>query len=177
MTTLHIASDSHEENYHKDITMKNSLLISICCLIALGCVIGCGSKNPLGVVKVTGKVTMDGQPVSGAQITFIPKSGGSGTLCGATTDSEGVYSLMTPSAGEAKGAVPGEYEITIIKITQEASPEDSIPSEERTTPTSQAPPKIIKHLPMKYEKTSTSGLSETVAKGGKNVFDFDLKKD
>ena len=156
--------------------MKKYLLITIFCFVALGCVIGCGPKNPLGVLKVTGKVTMDGKPVSGAQITFIPQSGGGGTLAGATTDADGAYSLMTPGSGEVKGAVPGTYQITIVKIEQEASPDDYIPSEERTTPTSQAPPKIIKHLPAKYESPANSGLSATVEKGGKNVFNFDLEK-
>lgn len=158
--------------------MKNYLHISILCFVALGCVIGCGPKNPLGVVKVTGKVMMDGQPVTGARVSFVPKNETDGQLASATTNSQGVYSLTTAGAGDVTGAIPGNYNITISKneTVTEPTPYDDLPLDERPSVVSYALPKIIKHLPAKYESPTNSGLTATVAKGGKNVFDFDLEK-
>jgi len=155
--------------------MKNSLFISICCFIALGCAIGCGSKNPLGVVKVTGKVTLDGQPISGATVSFVPKSEADGQLASATTDAEGGYSLTTAGAGDIAGAVPGTYSVILRKFEQE----DVLGTGEEATSQgpSYAAPKVTRILPAKYENATTSGLSATVEKRGQNVFDFDLKKE
>ncbi|MCL2117603.1 MAG: carboxypeptidase-like regulatory domain-containing protein [Planctomycetaceae bacterium] len=158
--------------------MKKNLLISVVCLLALGSVIGCGPKNPLGVIKVTGKVTMDGQAVEGARVSFVPQGGGNGQLASATTNSEGVYSLTTAGAGDAMGAIPGTYQVTIAKNERigESTNDDNTPPEERQISDSYALAKIIKHLPAKYERPSSSGLTANVEKSGKNVFDFNLEK-
>ena len=159
--------------------MKKNLLLSVFWFVALVCLTGCGPSNPMGVVKVTGKVTMDGLPVEGARVSFVPVSEADGKLASGTTNSEGVYSLTTAGAGEVMGALPGSYQIMIVKNERVGEPEPNadVPPEERPVVDSYTLARIIKHLPVKYERASSSGLSATVEKSGKNVFDFNLEKD
>jgi hypothetical protein len=144
----------------------------------IGTVTGCGSRNPLGVVKVTGTVTVESQPLAGALITFLPKTEGEGLAASATTDSNGMYSLTTQGAGDIMGAVPGEYGVTVVK--NESVPvhsgDNDVPAEERKIVDSYALPKVIRHLPAKYEAPSSSGLSALVEKKGKNIFHFELDR-
>jgi hypothetical protein len=71
---------------------------------------GCGGKG--GPVPVQGIVTLDGQPVANAQVTFAPEAM-DGHMAFALTDDDGVFSLTTPP--ELKGALPGAYKVLITK--------------------------------------------------------------
>jgi hypothetical protein len=159
--------------------MKNRkfvFLIGFLCL--MGTFVGCGPKNPLGVVKATGTITMDAQPVAGALVTFIPKSEGEGKHASATTDANGVYVLSTQGAGDVMGAVPGTYNVTVIKneAEQPKGKDSDVPPEERQITDSYAAAKVIRHIAAKYAAPSSSGLTATVEKGGNNVFDFTVEK-
>jgi len=113
-------------------------------LIALATLAGCGGSKNVG--RVTGTVTLDGQPLPDALVTFSPmKEGGSSGL--GKTDSAGAYSL-TYSAG-VNGAEIGENRVTISTITQG---------------------KEI--VPMEYN-TQTKLKAEV--KAGPNTFDWPLK--
>jgi hypothetical protein len=81
------------------------------CIVVVGCsaaLCGCGASGP---VSVKGVVTVDGKPLSGAGISFIPV-GGSGRPAFAATDDQGRYTLTTHSPND--GAMPGEYTVTIV---------------------------------------------------------------
>ena len=72
---------------------------------------GCGGN----LVTVKGKVTLDGEPLSGATVSFVPMGQGSdklGTPIGLTDDS-GIFYLTTRDQHD--GAMPGEYKVTIKK--------------------------------------------------------------
>lgn len=122
---------------------------------------GCG-RSPSGpeTVEATGVVTLKGQPLSGATVAFRPV--GAGRSCDAITDDAGHFELQTYLAdGEAKsGVVPGEYQVTVIKLDEANLSVDS-------------PPKNL--VPTKYSQTRTSGLAENVGKDGPNEFTFELK--
>jgi len=79
-------------------------IISVCCTLALA--VGCGSGHP----AVSGKVTANGQPVEGMKVIFSPVSTTENPFPGpyaqSTTDSEGVYSLVTRDGDT--GATKGE---------------------------------------------------------------------
>ena len=77
-------------------------------LVLLATLIGCGpSGPPLG--RVSGTVTMDGQPASGVTVNFQPAEGGRGSS--ATTDATGKYDLVfSPSS---MGALVGEHTVSI----------------------------------------------------------------
>ena len=70
--------------------------------------IGCGNDGP-ELAEVTGVVTVDGQPVAGAVLTFVPTAGGSPSYGG--TDNTGNYRLMFTDS--KYGAMLGEHEVEI----------------------------------------------------------------
>lgn len=125
-------------------------------LLALGLLstlaIGCGSSD-LG--KVTGKVTLDGQPLSDAILLFSPTSGGPPSS--AKTDSDGRFQVI--HTREEPGAVPGEHEVWIST----ALPADT----DGETPR----PAIAERVPPSYRVPG--GLKAEV-KPGSNTINFEL---
>ena len=61
-------------------------------------------------VKVSGRVTLDGQPLAGATVVFNPADG-KGTIAAGRTDADGEFRLTT--FGTDDGALPGDYKITV----------------------------------------------------------------
>jgi hypothetical protein len=76
--------------------------------------LGCGS-GATKLYKVSGKVTLDGKPVSEATVEFEPldPAGGQKPASG-RTGSDGTFSLSTNTSGD--GAVAGKYKVTIKKL-------------------------------------------------------------
>lgn len=74
-------------------------------LIAL-CLTGCG--DGLGLVPVSGTVTLDDKPLSGAEIIFRPVDGRPSL---GVTDAEGKYTLRY--LDDQNGAVPGKHQVSI----------------------------------------------------------------
>jgi hypothetical protein len=72
---------------------------------------GCGHDGyaELGLVDVTGTVTLDGQPLTGAKVSF---EGNDKRSAIGTTDSAGHFRLMYDS--QTPGAMPG---LKIVRIT------------------------------------------------------------
>jgi hypothetical protein len=137
---------------------------------------GCGEENPYGTVPVTGKVTVDGQPMEGIHVSFVPVSEG-GRGAGGYTDAAGGFVLSTPGAPHGGGCVPGGYEVVLDK-REGLSKEIKVPnpgkyeSDTRSVPTGE----VIYHIPQRYSDPKTSGIEPVrVEKGKKNHFTFDLK--
>jgi hypothetical protein len=65
------------------------------------------------LVKVTGVVRLDGRPLPGATVAFLPlaKDGRKAT---GKTDKEGKYEMTTKR--DSDGAEPGKYQVTISLI-------------------------------------------------------------
>jgi hypothetical protein len=118
-------------------------------------VVGCWGPSNVG--GVSGKVTLGGQPLPNALITFSPTAEGGSSGVG-QTDSEGNYTLSY--AAGVRGAQEGE---NVVRITtyREADP-DAEP------PQAAVPEKV----PAKYN--SKSELKVEV-KSGSNTFDFPLE--
>jgi hypothetical protein len=99
------------------------LAIGLTCIVALGC-----GGPQMG--QVTGVVTLDGQPVTGAQVTFSPRQGGFEST--GVTDQSGRY-VLNYVHGKS-GAVVGTHQICITterranKDTEEAGVAESIPN-------------------------------------------------
>jgi hypothetical protein len=95
-------------------------LVAILCVVSLTLVAGC-SRGPK-TVPVSGRVTVDGEPLSGFVISFIPdaEKGHTAELgCDARLGKDGEYSLSTDDRFNVyKGAPPGWYKVTL------GSPED-----------------------------------------------------
>jgi hypothetical protein len=125
-------------------------------LLSLG---GCGEDAPENVGRVSGKVTLDGQPLPGALVTFSPvKSGGAAAL--GKSDGEGQYSLYYTSGIE--GAEIGENRVSVSTFN-EGDPDDDPPRA-----------KVLEKVPLKYN-ARTELVREV--KAGDNTIDLDLKSD
>jgi len=158
--------------------MKRITLIIFTLFIAT--MIGCG----FNLTKVTGKVTLDGQPVEGAAVTFTQKDNRSIMALG-TTDAKGEYSLITFRGGDKaiKGANPGEYVVSIVKREEDGPPrkdtsemtiEEKINYEFSSSTGGMMRKKFIYHVPQKYEIADRSGLTVEVPAKGAIVKDFEL---
>jgi hypothetical protein len=126
-------------------------------LLAAFLTAGCSQQLPTDVGKVTGKVTLDGQPLADAVVTFTPLASGGATAIGKTA-ADGSYSL-TYSSG-VSGAQIGENRVHIS--TLDAGNPDSDP------PRAAVPEKV----PLKY---NTRTELKVEVKPGDNVLDFPLK--
>ena len=84
------------------------------CVIGLACV-GCGESGPpLGTVS--GVVTMDGEPLANALVTFTPEAGGRGSI--GKTDAGGKYELAFV---DGKGALIGNHKVSVTTIKEAAA--------------------------------------------------------
>lgn len=130
-----------------------SFLIPGAFLLAASC-LGCGRKAD--VASVEGTVTLDGQPLAGATVLFVPENG---RPAGGTTDERGHY-VLTYTDG-VRGAPLGKNKVRIY-TAREAS---ESPSGERIPP-------VPERIPMKYNANTT--LEFIVEPGKKNIADFSL---
>lgn len=108
--------------------MIRLLRISLFCLLApvVFNATGCGSPTEKPdfvskLVPVTGKVTLDGEPLTGVMINYIPAEGQpGGEIAFGLTDEAGKYTLQTQLAGQSpedsQGALPGNYRVYLSKL-------------------------------------------------------------
>src|SRR5260370_18785229 len=88
------------------IRMRFALLVSVF-FVAILTTVGCGKGN---VTKVEGVVTLDGKPLPGATLSFVPV--GEGKPAFGRTDNVGSFRLTTFRTDD--GALPGEYQVVIV---------------------------------------------------------------
>jgi hypothetical protein len=144
----------------RPITMALTLVAAA--LLVAGCSRGTRVKRP-PTYPVGGVVTFDGRPLAEATVSFNRVGGGDGAV--ALTDTEGRYRLTTFVPND--GCLPGEYEVTISKITF------SPPASDSPMATSGDPRNL---LPPRYANSQTSGFAATVEAGPGHTFDFALEK-
>lgn len=82
-----------------------------CLIVALAVSAGCGGGGP--TLPVSGVVTLDDKPLSGAMVTFYPEKGTDGLGGTAETGSDGKF-VIVGTKGES-GLVPGKYKVTVSK--------------------------------------------------------------
>lgn len=87
---------------------------------------GCDSGPKMGTV--TGTVTLDGEPAAHLEVSFNPKTAGTGTTALGYTDSNGAYNLSYP--GGKTGAPVGDYSVSIVgaELSDEGNPPVAIPA-------------------------------------------------
>ena len=89
------------------------LMLSFCLVVAF-CLVGCGggpSDQP-DLAPVSGKVTVGGQPLSNAIVTFTPVS--EGRPSSGATDAQGAFELQYTA--NAEGAMIGQHTVTITLV-------------------------------------------------------------
>ena len=141
--------------------------------------VGCGSG--LGTVPVTGKVTLDGEPVEGAMVVFNADSA-DGRSASGMTDASGAYVLTTEFNGD--GALPGSYKVAVSKFEggDDGMPDTTGMSEDEAMDAMygaldkkgrNAP--VAKNLiAKKWSNEAGSGLTATVTDSGPNEFNFEV---
>ncbi len=151
---------------------------------------GCSSDKPAGdtprakVYKVKGKITMAGNPVADAAVTFSPK--GEQPAATGRTGADGTYTLRTYDEGD--GAAAGDYVVLVTKVAaggaaspKPAAAHDAKPDYSKPLPTpgssghAAAPAAESSGLPAMYSRPDQTDLKATVKTDGSNDFTFDLK--
>ena len=125
---------------------------------------GCGgaASNRPKLVPVGGIVTLDGKPLSGVVVEFIPTGSTHGNGASGRTDKAGRYELTAARWG--KGAPVGEYRVVLVKL---AMPDGSdFPIGSGLTPVNAHARQV---LPAKYSEPTQTVLRATVRDGGNTI--------
>ena len=130
-----------------------------------GCGRGGGEAGPK-LVPVSGTVTLDGKPLSGAMVTFLPVGATQGRSCYGVTGADGRYEIMENEKN--KGAPIGEFSVLVNKwVMADGS---DFRSDTQQSPMEAGAREL---LPPQYSMEGSSTLKATVAAGGSTV-DFKL---
>lgn len=163
-------------------TVKRRQLLRCLFIASLGIVTaaGCGGDGP-AVAKVTGKVTLKGAPIKGANVQFHPEKG---PMAVGITDDQGNFTLTTNGR---PGAPIGLNKVAISKpapapgagsMPTNPSPEDmakmAAQAAKGGTLKRTEPPKS--EVPEQYGNPSTSNLTADVSSNAAdNTFEFNLQ--
>jgi hypothetical protein len=143
------------------------LCLGVVCVFLLGC-----NSSTITVLPVTGVVTLDGQPLEQAIVTFYPTSG-QPLPAGGHTDSAGKFTLKTiEGPHERIGALPGSYKVVVVKtkaLTGRKSDDPGLSSE-----LGPYDMKLEWITPEKYADHATTELTCEVS-AGMTPPQFDLK--
>ncbi len=151
----------------------NHILFAIVALTAV-LTVGC-NKNPYGTIDITGKVTVDGQPMEGVSVTMAPvnstKDSGQRAAGGVTLE-DGTVRFVSAGSPVA-GVMPGEYVLTFQKeiwLTDDGAPADQIPYD----PSKPSPPTHpVDLIPAKYKDPKNSEFHVTVVDKN-STFEVDI---
>jgi hypothetical protein len=140
--------------------------------LVLACVLGCqqtggDDQAPPVLVPVKGKVTLDGKPLPGASIGFLPRSGPAGA---AEVKEDGSYEIQY--MGGAKGLPVGDYVVQVSYVMGRFGKPLSIAEQFSLVP-SEARLGAKELLPKKYSDFGASELRAKVPPDG-GTFNFDL---
>ncbi len=160
--------------------------LSLACLTVVAC-FGCGSGGP-ATYLVTGKVTLDGQPLPNVNVAFFP-SDSKLPSSGGVADSQGVYKLTTASG--TAGAVAGKHKVAVYgggqamagmsadQAEMKKKGEEMAERMKAMSATPQDPrgksagPKTDSPVPEKYSSPDKTTLEKDVA-AKSNVIDLEL---
>jgi hypothetical protein len=163
-------------------TRSGRLCVIVVAAIGLCGVLGCGNEDRiLSTQPVTGKVTLDGKPLAGAEIWLVPTDANEKVKNAkmtirpyAKSQADGTFTLTSYVSND--GAPLGEYGVMVQKVggTSAAAEGDAevdpeTPRQTKTGKASNAPDPLSK-----YRNPTVSGLTFTV-KEGPNQLNLELK--
>jgi hypothetical protein len=128
---------------------------------------GCVGKSDPSHVGMSGTVTLNGEPLADAQVTFIPTGDTQGIGAGAWTEADGRYQLIDRRG--KPGTQPGTYKVTISKRLMPNGSE--VPVDDKKPPI-ESPAR--ESLPPNYSDSVKTELQAIVPEQGGTV-DFPLK--
>ena len=137
-------------------------------LVLVATLSGCGeTASGPETFAVTGVVTIDGAPVNGADVTFVPANPTTEAVpAQAATNDQGEFEVVSVFDGgrvSKPGMTPGEYDVEIQRL------ESSV-----ATLGTMQPPK--NSLPPRYASAASSGLKVVVSPTESNHFPLSLTK-
>ena len=156
-----------------ELRIRFGLLLAISAALLLGC---SGPKRPT-TAKVTGTVKYKGNPVEGAQVSFMAE--GAPRSASGKTDAQGKYQLSMFETDD--GALIGKNTVTVSKTemaagagSSSAEKPDAAYSQMMTKAAKGVPTATGKEIPLKYANPLTSKLQCEVKKGS-NTHDINLE--
>ena len=148
------------------------IFLGLSLLVSPLCIPGCKKSTAIKTDVVTGTVMMDGAPLVGAIVSFLPADTNGSTAVG-TTDANGKYTLQTLLGAADAGTTPGDYVVTISKKVNEPTGKQEW---------SESDGKMIdlvlakELVPAKFSDKKLTPHKATVVSGQANIFDFDVSK-
>jgi hypothetical protein len=124
---------------------------------AIASLAGCGGGS--NVARVSGTITLDGQPLTSGTVHFVPSEG---RAAKGKIAPDGTYRLGT--FGEADGALLGTHQVAIVAY-------EPVEIKQQGPPFPKPTNKPL--VPPKYLEIGSSGLTFTV-EPGRNTADFEL---
>lgn len=125
---------------------------------------GCGgAQNPWDrVYPAAGKVTLNGKPIAGAQVTLTPVNAEVPATIRPTAVSQADGQFTLGTLDTADGAPEGEYVVTVVWHPVEHTKAGAVRGDNK--------------LPVRYARGETSGLKVQVEKGTRELPPLELKK-
>lgn len=149
-----------------------SIFLLLAIGVAVGFLNGCGSgdtRNLPATVTATGYVYLDGKPVEGAAVVFIPENTETGYPAQAISNSQGYFELQ--AFDTKKGAVPGSYVVQVAKTVEIAMEGAQVQGESEDF-------RAVTYknvMPAKYANIATSELKQTIPESGIKDIRLDLR--
>ncbi|QDV70001.1 hypothetical protein Poly24_37200 [Rosistilla carotiformis] len=135
------------------------------CVVATCCfaLVGCGPSGHPGLIPVSGKVTIDGEPLQTGTVEFIPDTskGTTGQVAFGQIGADGTFQLRTFEPND--GVKPGSYKVGVQAM--EVVPFD---------PEAPEPPSDKSLIPTRYADAITSGLTAEVKPESNDPLQFEL---
>ena len=139
--------------------LNGNRLLVVGLVLFVVCIFGCGKNGP-AMAPVKCRVLLDGKPLEGAAVGFIPVDGG--PVASGLTDAEGFFELITMNR---PGAPVGKHTVTVTKTENTGINPDGTIAPSGITTTWQTP--------KRYSNPSTSGLTAVVEPDGlERVFEL-----
>jgi hypothetical protein len=158
-------------------------VIGIRTVVTAGLLLGVGGCAP-SIYPVEGVVLLDGEPLEGATVVFQPE--GPGQPAVATTQADGGFKIST-AAG--KGAAPGDYAVTLTKVTgrqpdsmppwirREGAPATAQERADWQRKKAEEKAQETEWIPAPYLKTSTTPFHFTVPVDGKLTLELSSEEE
>lgn len=124
-----------------------------------GCSSGSDDESVGELFPVSGMVTLDGKPLSGATVSFSPMKGTQGSRSEGTTDANGEFILRKRNG--RKGLEAGKYQVAVSKFAQK----DGTPFPTNIAGDVRAAVGV-EHVPERYVRGESAELVFEVPKGG-----------
>lgn len=142
--------------------------------LAVAALVGCSGATGPQTGRVSGRVTLNGKPLAGANVNFDLKEGKSPRVATGVTDSDGRYTLST--FGKDDGAVLGKHVVWITMPQKGEAIDPNNPTADYGKMMSGAAMGAKPDtggIPAKYTSKETSDLFREV-KAGTNEINIDL---